>query len=146
MIVGATNPTCVGALICDDHGRVFVQRRAVTRRVFPGVWDIVGGHLECGETAYEALAREIEEETGWELRRVIAQIDDWQWESDGIVRREIDYLVEVSGDLTDPRLELGKHDRYAWVGLNNLELLMEGRADSDCRLRDIVAAAIQWNN
>ena|SRR5918996_3308016 len=76
------DPSCVGALIRDDRGRVFV-------------------------------------------------------------RRELDYLVEVEGDLAAPRLEPGKHDAYAWVGLDNLELLMDGRTEEDFRLRDIVATALQ---
>ena len=35
---------CVGALIRDARGRVFVQHRSVTRKLLPGTWDIVGGH------------------------------------------------------------------------------------------------------
>ena len=136
------DPSCVGALIRDNQGRVFVQRRSTTRRVLPGIWDIVGGHIEAGETLEEALAREIKEETGWELRHVSVQIADWEWEHDGVVRRELDYLVEVRGDLAAPQLEPGKHDAWAWVGADNLELLMDGRTDGDFRLRDIVAKAL----
>jgi 8-oxo-dGTP pyrophosphatase MutT (NUDIX family) len=135
-------PSCVGALIRDDRGRVFVQRRSATRRVLPGIWDIVGGHIESGENFEQALAREIREETGWKLRRIGQQIADWEWEYDGVVRRELDYLVDVEGDLAAPTLEAGKHDAYAWVGLDNLELLMDGRTDGDVRLRDIVARAL----
>jgi len=135
-------PACVGALIRDDRGRVFVQRRSATRRVLPGIWDIVGGHIEAGETIEATLAREIHEETGWKLRRIGPQIADWEWEHDGRVRRELDYLVDIEGDLAAPRLEADKHDAYAWVGRDTLDLMMEGRTDGDRRLRDIVAAAI----
>jgi 8-oxo-dGTP pyrophosphatase MutT (NUDIX family) len=120
---------------------VFVQRRSATRRVFPGIWDIVGGHIEAGETLDEGLAREIEEETGWTLRRIGARIADWEWQHDGVVRRELVYLVEVDGDLARPRLEAGKH-AFAWVGPDEIDLLMEGRTDGDGRLRDIVARAL----
>ena len=121
---------------------MFVQRRSPTRRVLPGIWDIVGGHLEAGESLEQALAREIEEETGWRLRRIGRQISDWEWEHDGVVRRELDFLVAVDGDLAAPRLEAGKHDAYAWVDAGTLELLMEGRTDGDRRLRDIVERAL----
>ena len=40
---------CAGALIVDDDGRIFIQRRSPHRRLFPNCWDIVGGHLEPGE-------------------------------------------------------------------------------------------------
>jgi RimJ/RimL family protein N-acetyltransferase len=132
---------CVGALIRDGRHRVFVQRRSATRRLFPCIWDIVGGHVESGESPEQALAREIEEETGWRLRRIEALVADWEWEVGGVVRREWDYLVEVDGDLDAPRLEEGKQDAWAWVGPDNLDLMMERRTDGDRRLRDIVAAA-----
>jgi 8-oxo-dGTP pyrophosphatase MutT (NUDIX family) len=132
----------VGALIRDARGRVFVQRRSRTRRVLPGIWDIVGGHLEPGETLEDALAREIREETGWTLRQIGARIADWEWEHDGVIRRELDFLVDVEGDLATPQLETGKHDAYAWVGPDDLDLMMDGRTDGDYRLRDIVARAL----
>jgi RimJ/RimL family protein N-acetyltransferase len=134
---------CVGALIRDDRHRVYVHRRTLTRRLLPGIWDIVGGHLESGETPLDALGRELAEETGWRLRRVEALIADWSWTLDGVTRHELDYLVEVDGDLTRPRLEAGKQDAFAWVGPDNLELLMAGRTDGDRRVRDIVARAVR---
>jgi mutator protein MutT len=117
----------VGALIRDDRNRVYAHRRTASRRLLPGTWDVVGGHVEPGETPEQALAREIEEETGWRLRRIETQFAAWDWEHDGVVRRELDYLVEVDGDLAAPRLEEGKHDACAWVGPDNLDLMMAGR-------------------
>ncbi len=136
-------PACVGAVVRDGRNRVYAHRRAPDRRLLPGTWDIIGGHLEAGETPQEALARELQEETGWRLRHVEAVIADWEWEYGGVVRRELDYLVEVDGDLDAPRLETGKHDAYAWVGPDNLELMMQGRSDGDRQLRDIVAKAVR---
>ncbi|MEV6287960.1 GNAT family N-acetyltransferase [Kribbella sp. NPDC051770] len=134
---------CVGALIRDGEQRVYVQRRTLERRLFPGIWDIVGGHVEAGETPEEALAREVLEETGWVVRSVLAVVADWEWEYEGRVRRELDYLVEVDGDLSAPRLEEGKHDAGAWVGAEDVGLLMVGRTDGDERLRDIVAHVVR---
>ncbi|SDS43260.1 GNAT family N-acetyltransferase [Actinopolymorpha singaporensis] len=136
-------PACVGALIRDSQHRVYAQRRSPDRRLLPGIWDVVGGHVEAGETPEEALAREVEEETGWRLRSVEAVVADWEWSHEGVVRRELDYLVDVDGDLTAPRLEEGKHDAYAWVGPADLDLMMVDRTDGDRRLRDVVAKAIR---
>lgn len=58
---------CAGALIVDDKGRVFIQRRSANRRLFPNTWDIVGGHVEGDETLMVALHREVREETGWSV-------------------------------------------------------------------------------
>lgn len=143
--------SCVGALITDGRGRMFVHRRSRGRRLLPGLWDIVGGHVEPGETPEEALAREIEEETGWTLRSIVAVVAEWEWTPDErhttdpenqYPRRERDYLVDVDGDLDAPRLEEGRHDAWAWIGPDEIDLLMEGRTDGDTRLRDIVARAL----
>jgi RimJ/RimL family protein N-acetyltransferase len=134
---------CVGAIVRDGRHRVYAQRRTPDRTVLPGIWDIIGGHLEPGETPEQALAREVEEETGWTLRRIEAVIADWEWEWDGVVRHELDYLIEVDGDLDAPRLQRDEHDASAWVGPDNLELMMVGRTDGDRRLRDIVAKAVR---
>jgi mutator protein MutT len=134
---------CVGALIRDEQHRVYVQRRTAERRLYPEIWDIVGGHLEPGETPEEALAREVEEETGWKVRDIVWSVADWEWEYEGRVRRELDYLITVDGDLTRPRLEAGKHDASAWVGPDDLDLLMVNRTDGDRRLRDLVAHTVR---
>lgn len=129
---------CVGAIIRNHEGRVFVQHRASTRRVLPGTWDIVGGHVEPPESVGQALEREIAEETGWRLRRIVTLVGDWEWEHEGLTRGELDFLVEVDGDLTDPRLEATKHDAYAWIGLDELRVLRDGAAESVRTLCDIV--------
>lgn len=145
-------PNCVGALIRDARHRVYVHRRSPDRRLFPGTWDVVGGHVEPGETTEQALAREIEEETGWKLRRIEAVVAEWEWTpderhspdpDDRLPRYERDYLVEIDGDLRAPALEDGKHDAFAWVGPDDLDLMMEGRTDGDRRLRDVVARAVR---
>ena len=101
-------PAWVGAIVRDRRNRVYAHRRTPDRRLRPGTWDI-GGHLEAGQTPRQALARELQEETGWRLRHVEAVIADWEWEHGGVVRRELDDLVAVDGDLAAPRLETGKH-------------------------------------
>jgi 8-oxo-dGTP pyrophosphatase MutT (NUDIX family) len=40
----------------------------MTRRLFPGCSDLIGGHIEDGEEVLSALRREIHEETGWILK------------------------------------------------------------------------------
>ncbi|MEU8227751.1 GNAT family N-acetyltransferase [Kribbella sp. NPDC048915] len=134
---------CVAALIQDEQHRVYLQRRTADRRLLPGIWDLVGGHLEPGETPEEALAREVEEETGWKVRDLVWTVADWEWEWQGRVRREIDYVVTVDGDLGRPRLEAGKHDASAWCGPDDLDLLMVNRTDGDRRLRNLVAQVVR---
>ncbi|KWT58281.1 NTP pyrophosphohydrolase [Streptomyces albus subsp. albus] len=135
----------VGALIIDARDRVFLQQRAENRRLFPGCWDLVGGHVEPYETPLQALAREIAEETGWRLGRVLHRVAEGRWEAADGTRTETDYLVEVEGDLTAPRLERDKHPRCAWVGPHDLALLDDSvRRSGSTFVRDAVTAAHAW--
>jgi 8-oxo-dGTP diphosphatase len=112
----------VGALIRDLEGRVFVQRRIAGQRLLPGEWDIVGGHVEQGETLLDALAREITEETGWHLERVHRSLGVVTWTGDdGILRTEADFVVEVSGNLANPRPDPTEHDRWRWITYDEIQ-------------------------
>lgn len=142
----AGRQSVVGALIRDPAGRVFVQRRGWDRRLLPGCWDIVGGHVEAGETLLDALAREILEETGWRFvwsPRLI-DINDWETTDNGEVhrRREFDFVVEASGDLSAPRLERPKHIEYRWIGTGDLPVLDENRRADDGLIRRLVGLAL----
>ncbi|WP_116248252.1 NUDIX domain-containing protein [Nocardiopsis sp. FIRDI 009] len=128
-----------GAVIAAPSGRVFAQRRSPTRKVFPHCWDIVGGHVEPGETMLEGLAREVEEETGWRLTGVLAELFSLDWDpGDGVTRREVDYLVRVAGDLSAPRLEPDKHTEFLWVDDSTVHVLRDERDPGDYFITDIV--------
>jgi 8-oxo-dGTP diphosphatase len=133
-----------GAVVVDAQGRAFAQRRSATRKVFPNCWDVVGGHVEDGETMLGALAREIHEETGWTLSAVVAELYRLDWDpGDGVTRREVDYLVRVDGDLTAPVLEADKHTEYMWVDDAKLHLLRDARDPGDYFITDIVKLGLE---
>lgn len=55
-----------GALVTDGEGRVLLQQLKIGRRA--GNWALPGGLLEADETTEDAARREIEEETGLQVR------------------------------------------------------------------------------
>lgn len=55
----------VGAIVLDDDGRLLCVRRG--REPAAGLWSLPGGRIEFGETAAEAVAREVLEETGMQV-------------------------------------------------------------------------------
>lgn len=137
----------VGALILDNAGRVFVHRRGPDRQLLPGCWDIVGGHVESGESLLDALAREVEEETGWSFSGVptLAYVGDWETIRDGaqVKRREFDFLIRVTGDLNRPRLERPKHVEFRWIEPADIQLLDENRRKDDGLVRRLVELAFR---
>jgi 8-oxo-dGTP diphosphatase len=131
-----------GAVIHDGSGRIFMQRRSPDRDLFPGAWDIVGGHLDPGEGITDALRREVTEESGWTLRRVIEDLGVTTYAGeDGLERHEVDYLVEVAGDLAAPRIEEPLHLDPRWVDREQAMALLDGSHRSDDLLRPVLERA-----
>ncbi|MEV2261988.1 NUDIX domain-containing protein [Streptomyces anulatus] len=145
-MTGATEPRrVVGALIRDPYDRIFVQRRSADRRLFPGCWDVVGGAVEEGESLLDALRREIAEETGWRLRRVLARVAHEEWVAEGLRHVESDYVVEVDGNLSSPALERDKHTGFAWIAAEEVSLLDENAQGSGSNfIKGVVTAAHTW--
>ncbi|GGT22040.1 NUDIX hydrolase [Nonomuraea spiralis] len=70
----ADRTTSAFAFVSDDTGRTLLTR---VDRVGRG-WDVPGGHLEAGESATEAVVRELQEETGLLLEPSALSVFAWQ--------------------------------------------------------------------
>jgi ADP-ribose pyrophosphatase YjhB (NUDIX family) len=57
--------SCAGAVVRDDEGRVLLVLRA--NEPSRGRWSLPGGRIEPGESAEQAAAREVREETGLDV-------------------------------------------------------------------------------
>ena len=76
--------------VINPKKAILLQKRALTKQVFPGKWDsAVGGHISAGEKLEEALKREAYEEIG--LRNFSAKLFKiFKWESED--QAELVYL------------------------------------------------------
>ena len=57
---------CAGAVVFDDAARLLLVKRA--NPPAQGLWSLPGGRLEPGESAEDAVVREVAEETGLAVR------------------------------------------------------------------------------
>ena len=65
---------CVGIMLINDHGLVFVAQR-IDQVV--EAWQMPQGGVEQDETPRQAALRELEEEIGTNRAEIIAETEDW---------------------------------------------------------------------
>ena len=58
----------VSALILDEHQQCLMLRRSASSKHYAGTWEPPGGKCDSGEAMEAALLREVEEETGLQVR------------------------------------------------------------------------------
>ncbi len=102
---------CVAAAIFRGD-RLLLVRRSNEDTLFPGLWEIPGGHVEQRETLERALLREVREETGLAIR---PGPPFFAWSFGEVARTvEIDFQATLTSSpkiVLDPR----EHEAFAWV-------------------------------
>ncbi len=73
------------ALIRDAQGKILIQKRNLT--YIPdayGKWEFPGGTVDYGESPYDAVRREVEEEIGCkvEIERLLPRVESNIWKRD----------------------------------------------------------------
>lgn len=98
----------VGAILERD-GLILAAQRSSTMSL-PGKWEFPGGKIEAGETAEQALRRELSEELRC-LAKVGAHVETTEHEYDfGTVILSTYYCTLVEGEP-----ELTEHSAIAWI-------------------------------
>ena len=113
----ASNPMIVGGLLVK-HGTLLLGKRSPQRALAPNVWDVLGGHVEPGESAEAALVRELDEELGIKATHMtLLEVLDDPHPFDGVFWL---YLVETwEGDPHNRCPE--EHTEIRWFSLKEIE-------------------------
>jgi 8-oxo-dGTP diphosphatase len=111
----------VAALIIQSK-RILLGQRSSTRKFYPNVWDVFGGHVEPGEHPHKTLIRELQEELGitpteWNYEETIeASLPEREgapWEQLKL------HLYLVTAWLGEPaNLQLHEHNSIRWFSLD----------------------------
>ena len=88
----------VAAVIVGGDGRILMAQRP-RGKVYAGYWEFPGGKIEPGETAVEALARELHEELGIEVERAYPWITRRYAYSHATVDLHFFRVVKFRGEL-----------------------------------------------
>jgi ribosomal protein L11 methyltransferase len=97
-------------LVVDAGGRIYLQRRPVTKDIEPGKWDTsVGGHLDIGEDHEAGAQREMREELG--LVGILRPLYRYLWRTECETELVATYLHEAR---EEPRPRPGEIDEGRW--------------------------------
>ena len=99
----------------DGVEKVFLPKRAVTKKLFPGVFELPGGHIDFGEDPVDGLKREIREE----FQSAIEVGDPffsftYTNEIKGSHSVEVVYFARFISDIVDIALNAEDHSEYGW--------------------------------
>lgn len=128
------------ALIChnfDGVMKVFLPRRADTKKFLPGVYEIPGGHIDFGENIVEGLKREVKEELQIDIN--IGDpfaVFDYTNPIKGSHSVEIIYFASLVGIPEDIKLHPDDHSTSVWVSqdeLHTIETSEKGSSDPELK-------------
>ncbi len=101
----------VCALIRKD-GRILSMRRSPAKDAAPGIWEAVSGRVEHGEEPFDAVRREIMEETGLDARVDPRPVAAFHALRAGVPMIIVYYVADwVAGDVRMSE----EHDAWEWL-------------------------------
>ena len=105
--------------------KVFMPRRAATKKFLPNVYELPGGHVDFGEELIPALLREIHEEfeidiTVEEPFAAFTYLNEIK-KSQSV---EIIYTATLESPLEAITLHAEDHSEYIWIAQNELHKIM----------------------
>src|SRR3972149_10863004 len=107
------------AFIIDTEKKLLVLKRS-NSKVYNEYWDVPGGKLEQTDTLLSGITREIKEETGLKLKRILAILTTTKFmgisKDKPIGFRNI-YLCETSGKVVLSE----EHSEYKWVSVKEID-------------------------
>ena len=109
LVTDKIEKTVVGAIIVSQDWKVLLLRR-IADDFMGGLVEIPSGGVDGGEDLLEALSREVKEETGLNISRVISYTGSFDYISgSGKKSRQLNFLVCAEGDI---KLNPRDHDFY----------------------------------
>jgi 8-oxo-dGTP diphosphatase len=105
----------------DGIEKVFLPKRADTKKFLPGVYELPGGHIDFGEDPVSGLAREIDEEFGMEVAvgdpfYVFTYTNPIK----GSHSIEVIYFAHFVGELEKLTINPEDHSEYGWFSEDEL--------------------------
>ena len=107
--------------LIDGVEKVFLPKRALTKKFLPGVFELPGGHIDFGEDIVLGLKREVKEEFGMNI-----QVGDpffaftYTNEIKGLHSIEVIYFSRFIDPIENIRLNPEDHSEFKWLSEGEL--------------------------
>jgi 8-oxo-dGTP diphosphatase len=116
----------------DGVEKVFLAKRAATKKFLPDVFEFPGGHIDYGEDMVEGLSREIQEELG--MRVAIGDpFACFTYLNE--IKRSHSIEVIYFGQFTDPieniKINPEDHSEYIWIAKDELPNIFTDQKGAD---------------
>ncbi|MBB5913799.1 8-oxo-dGTP diphosphatase [Nocardia transvalensis] len=107
----------VGVAVFRDRKLLVVRR--VADDWHGGMYELPGGGVESGESFADCVARELYEETGLRMRRIVEVAGEFDYATRTKARvRKYNFVVEAEpGEVA---LAPGEHDEFRWIDARSL--------------------------
>lgn len=101
--------------------KVFLPKRAASKKFLPGVFEVPGGHIDFGEDPVSGLKREINEEFGVDIDvgdpfYVFTYVNHIK----GSHSIEVVYFAKLKGAVDDIALDPDDHSEFGWFAENEI--------------------------
>ena len=107
----------VGAIILNEKNQVLIMSRKIDD-FMGGIDELPSGNMEQGENIYEALIREVKEETNLEVVSVKSYIGNFDYISgSGKKARQYNFILNVKNT---ENIILTEHDEYNWLTIEEI--------------------------
>lgn len=120
----------------DGVKKVFLLKRAATKKFLPGVYELPGGHIDFGEDIVAGLKREIKEELGMEISvgdpfAAFTYMNDIK----GTHSIEVIYFAQFANDLKNINIEPEDHSGFEWIAEDGTEqIISKNKNDDDAEI------------
>ena len=116
----------------DGTEKVFLPKRALTKKFLPGVYELPGGHIDFGEEIEIGLKREIIEEFGMNIKisdpfYVFTYINEIK-KSHSI---EVIYLAKFIKPINNIKINPEDHSEYGWFSEDEIKKVINNNKRED---------------
>lgn len=119
----------------DSQGRFLLQKRAETKSIMPGEWQIHMGHAKAGESGLDAARRELAEEIGVTVpSERFVHVARFVW-------RRYHHLIDVFFCRADPEgfvLQREEVSAVKWISKGEMMAFVEALEDKPVGYREAV--------